>query len=373
MSNYYDLLGISKSSTPDEIKKAYRTMAHKYHPDKNSGDKEMEAKFKEVNNAYEVLSDPQKKSQYDRFGSVNPNMGQNGGGGFGGQGGFGGGGSPFDGMDFGDGVNINDFINNFFSQQGRQGGSGRGQPQQRSSRAKGVDIEVGIELTLEEIAAGSPKTFDLKHNTVCKHCTGKGFEPHSRVSQCNTCNGQGKVFQRYQTLFGMVQQEIVCPDCEGRGKIFETKCTECRGQGYSQEVEPIKIEIPVGISQNERIRIRGKGEAGYRGSEAGDLFLVVQVAQHTEFEREGTTIFSNLEMDYFDFILGSKKTVNTVWGELEVTVPPNTNPDSKLKIKEKGMPRLNNSKLRGDHILKLKVRMPNLTAAQIEEIKKIKG
>ena len=369
MSNYYDLLGVQKSASPDEIKKAYRKMAHQYHPDKTSGDKVAEVKFKEVNNAYEVLSDPQKKSQYDKYGSVNPNSGA---GGFGGQGGFGGGGSPFEGMDFGfdDGVNINDFINSFFNQQG---GRQQGRGQQRSSRAKGVDIEVGIELTLEEIAAGSPKTFDLKHNTVCKHCVGKGFEPHSRVSECKTCNGQGKVFQRYQTLFGMVQQEIVCPDCEGRGKIFETKCTDCKGQGYSQEVEPIKIEIPVGISQNERIRIRGKGEAGYRGSESGDLFLVVQVAEHAEFERDGTTIYSNLEMDYFDFILGTKRIVNTVWGELEVSVPPNTNPDSKLKIKEKGLPKLNNTKVRGDHILKLIVKMPNLTAAQVEEIRKIKG
>jgi molecular chaperone DnaJ len=370
MSNYYDLLGITKSSTPDEIKKAYRKMAHQYHPDKNSGDKAAEAKFKEVNNAYEVLSDPQKKSQYDKFGSVSPNMGA---GGFGGAGGGFGAGSPFDGMDFGfdDGVNINDFINSFFNQQSG-GGRGRG-GQPKSSRAKGVDIEVGIELTLEEIATGAAKQFDLKHNTLCKHCTGKGFEPHSRVSECNTCGGQGKVFQRYQTLFGMVQQEIVCPDCEGRGKIFETKCTICRGQGYSQEVEQIKIEVPVGISQSERIRIRGKGEAGYRGSDAGDLFLVVQVKKHIEFEREGTTIYSNLELDYFDFILGTKKTVNTVWGELEVTVPQNTNPDSKLKIKEKGMPKLNNPKSKGDHILKLKVKMPNLTAVQMEEVRKIKG
>jgi molecular chaperone DnaJ len=369
MSNYYDLLGISKSATPDEIKKAYRKKAHQYHPDKTAGNKEDEVKFKEVNNAYEVLSDPQKKSQYDRFGSANPNMGQ-GGGGFSGQGGFGGG-SPFEGMDFGfeEGVNINDFINGFFN-QGRQQSAGRSQ---QSSRARGVDIEVAIELTLEEIAIGSSKSFDLKHNTICKHCTGKGFEPHSRVSNCTTCNGQGKVFERYQTIFGMVQQEVVCPTCDGRGKIFETKCTICQGQGYSQEIETIKIEVPVGISQNERIRIRGKGQAGYRGSEPGDLFLVVQVAEHPEFKREGTTIYSSLELDYFDFILGAKKIVKTVWGELEVSVPANTNPDSKLKIKEKGMPRLNNSKAKGDHILKLKVKMPNLTADQIEELKKIKG
>jgi molecular chaperone DnaJ len=373
--SHYDTLGINKNASADEIKKAYRVMAHKYHPDKTQGDKTAEIKFKEANNAYEVLGDPQKKSQYDKYGSVNPNQGQNQGG-FGGgfSGGFGGGQSSYGGfggfedMDFGDGMNINDFINQFVN-QGRQQRPGS----QGSSRTRGVDIEQPIDITLEEVAVGLAKTFEIKHNTICKHCTGKGFEPHTRVTNCNTCKGNGRVYQRMQTLFGVVQQEINCPDCDGRGKIYEQKCTQCGGQGYSQEVEPIKIQVPVGISQDERIRVKGKGHAGYRGTEAGDLYLVAQILPHPKFDKDGINIISSLELDYFDYVLGVKVIVPTVWGDLEVNIPANTNPDSKLKIKEKGLPRLNNAKVRGDHILKLKVKMPNLSAEQIEKLKEIKG
>lgn len=375
MSTYYDLLGVNKSSTQDEIKKAYRKMAHQHHPDKNQGNKEAESKFKEINNAYETLSDPQKRANYDRFGEAGVNNGANGasnpGGGFGG---FSGG--DFGGMDFNfggfgsnDGISIDEIVNGFF-------GGGFNQRQQRQgtkskSRVKGVDIEMVMELTLEEIAKGVNKIFDLKHNTMCKHCKGLGFEPKSRVKDCTTCKGQGKVYQRIQTIFGVVQQEVQCPECEGRGKIFETKCTVCNGACYTQEIEKISVDVPFGIDTGQRIRIKGKGQAGYQGSEPGDLYLSIETLPHKDLVRDGLDINSTLEMNYFDLIFGKKVEVNTVYGLVEVTVPQNTNPDAKLRIKEKGMPKLGNEKIKGDHFIRIKTKMPSLSKSQIQKIKDI--
>jgi molecular chaperone DnaJ len=351
-SKYYDILGVSKSSTPDEIKKAYRKLAHQYHPDKNPGNKESEAKFKEINNAYETLSDPQKKANYDRFGESGVNSGGN-------PQGF----SDFDfgGMD----INFDDIMSGFFG-----GGFGGGQRQQQTkrSRTKGIDIEMSMEITLEEIALGVTKKFDLKHNTMCKHCKGLGFEPKSKTKDCSTCMGKGKVYQRFNTIFGVMQQETECPDCLGRGKVFETKCTVCKGAGFSQEVEVIEVDIPAGIDYGQRIRVKGKGQAGYQGSEAGDLFLSIEIKKHPTLTRDGLDVNSTLDVDYLDLLLGKKADIDTVYGTIEVTIPPSTTPDSKLRVREKGMPKLGNPKIKGDQFITLKVRMPSLSSSKLKQL-----
>ena len=375
MANPYEILGVSKNATQDEIKKAYRKLAHKHHPDKNSGDKASETKFKEINNAYEVLGDEKKRGNYDRFGDASQNMNYGGQGG--GPGGFGfGDGVQFD---FGQGGgpggfdDLNDVFETFF-------GSGFGASSQKKSRArsaasrmKGVDIEMGIELTLEEVAKGVKKSFSYKHNITCDNCTGKGHEPGSKVQNCTTCKGQGRVYQRVETIFGVIQQETQCPTCEGIGKIYDKKCSICVGKGYNQNNEELEVEIPVGVDNGDKVRVSGKGEAGYRGSEAGDLYLVINIKENKALIREKLDITSTIEIGYFDLLLGSRIDVYTVWGEVEVQIPAMTNPEGKLRLKSQGMPALNNPNNKGDHYIKLKIIMPNkLTGDQSEILMKIR-
>jgi molecular chaperone DnaJ len=359
MASHYETLGVARNASQDEIKKAYRKLAHKHHPDKNHGDKASEAKFKEINNAYEVLGDAKKRGQYDQFGENYKNF-QGGQGGFGNMGGFnyqdvqfdfGGQGSPF-----GD---LNDVFETFFgsgfgASGQRQTRSGAG----RTSRMKGVDIEMVLDLSLEESANGSKKNFTYNHNTKCDHCVGQGHEPGSKVSNCDTCKGSGKVYQRMETIFGVVQQEAQCPTCEGLGKIYEKKCKVCAGKGFNQHKEELEVEIPVGVSSGDRVRVAGKGEAGYRGSEAGDLYLIIKIKDHKYLSRDGQDITSTVEIGYFDLLLGSTIDVYTVWGDVEVTIPEFSTPEGKLRLKNQGMPTLNNAANKGDHYIKLKVKMP---------------
>jgi molecular chaperone DnaJ len=376
MSNYYDILGVSKSATPDEIKKAYRKIAHAHHPDKTQGDKASEAKFKEANNAYETLSDPSKKANYDRFGVAGANMGGQDMG-FGGMGGF----NPFGDMggmggqqsysfNMGgfQGEGMEDILNSFFG-----GGSNRQNSDPRSGRSRGIDLQMNFELTLEEIAKGESKSFSLKHNIPCKRCDAKGSEPGSKVTTCNTCKGKGQVYKKVTTIFGVMQQPMECQDCSGTGKTFEKSCTDCHGQGFVNQPDEIKIDIPVGIRQGERIRIRGRGEAGYRGSTPGDLFLLVLEKKHTTLERDGMDIYSKVKVNYFDLLMGTKLKVQTVWGETEIKIDAGTNPNEPIILHEKGMPKLNQAKNKGNHILTLDVTMPKLNSKQISAIKEIVG
>lgn len=357
--DYYSILGINRDSSTDEIKKAYRKLAHQYHPDKNPGNKESEEKFKEINNAYQVLGDTQKRSQYDRFG-VDPTT--NSGAGASGFSGFGGAGNPGGvQFDFGSGGNsspfedLNDVFETFFGNGFNGGGTSRSQT---SSRKKGIDLEMDLELTLEESAKGVDKSFNLKHKMTCDHCSGKGNEPGSKVKTCPTCKGNGRVYQRVQTFFGVVQQEQTCPTCEGIGQIYEEKCKVCSGKGYNEKNEEIEVKIPVGVDTGDRIRVTGKGEAGYKGSTPGDLYLNLNIKTNPKLKRDGQNIISSINIDYFSLLLGTSITVYTVWGEVEMKVPQLTNPENKLKLKGKGMPKLNNSQNIGDHIVELKVTMP---------------
>jgi molecular chaperone DnaJ len=366
MADFYELLGVSKNASQDEIKKAYRKLAHKYHPDKNPDNAEAEAKFKEVNNAYEVLSDAKKRQNYDRFGN-NYERASQAGGGYGFEGadfnfGGGGAGAPFE--------DLNDVFETFF---GSGFGSPRKQRTQSSVRKKGIDIEMEMQVTLEDVAKGVTKTFNYNRNTNCEVCEGQGNEPGSKISQCPTCKGQGKVYQRVETIFGVIQQEAQCPTCDGNGKIYEKQCHKCQGKGFNQVNEELEVEIPIGVDMGDRVRVSGKGQAGYKGSEPGDLYLVINIKKHSFLRREGDDIQSTIQIDYLDLLLGARVDVTTVWGEVEIQIPSLTDPEGQLRLKEQGMPKLNNSKSKGDHYIKLKIKMPDtLTSEQLELLQKVR-
>jgi molecular chaperone DnaJ len=363
-ADLYELLGVDKSASQDEIKKAYRKMAHLYHPDKNPDNKASEDKFKEVNNAYETLGDAQKRANYDRFGSTGGAT-QAGPGGFGG---FGGGQNV--NFDFGGIDDLADVFEMFSSGFGGQAGrrSNAGARSANGSRTRGVDIEIPLSITLEESASGLEKTFTYKHNTSCKHCKGAGGEPHSKITSCGTCRGSGRVYQRMETVFGTIQQETVCPTCDGSGKTFEKMCKICTGKGFTQEEEELSVKIPVGIDSGDRVRVAGKGQAGYRGSTPGDLFLVIDLKKHANMIRAGMDVSSVAQVHYLDLILGTKLDVQTVWGVVEVSIPELTTPEGQLRLKNQGMPKLNNPGVKGDHYLKIQVKMPAKLDKKSKEI-----
>lgn len=369
MSDLYQVLGVNKDTSSDEIKKAYRKLAHKYHPDKTHGDKDLETKFKEVNNAYEILGDTKKRANYDKFGTTEqPNFGNTGNMGNTGN-------SGFDG--FSGSVNVSDFgfdgIGDVFEAFFGGGSPFGGVRSEKQSVRRGIDLESIINITLEEAAAGVVKKVEHKHNVKCDLCEGLGFEKGSGVKTCVTCHGKGRVYQRVQTIFGVVQQEVVCPTCEGLGKIYEKKCSKCIGKGFNRISEELEIKIPSGVSTTDRIRVSGKGEAGYKGSSAGDLYLAINILPHKLFKRENLDISSVAEIDYLDLLLGTKLEVATVWGNVEINVPELTAPDGKLRLKNQGMPKLNNPNIKGDHYLNIKVKMPSkLTDKQRKLITEIK-
>jgi molecular chaperone DnaJ len=365
MADFYDILGVARNATQDEIKRAYRKMAHKYHPDKNPGDPQAEAKFKEINNAYEVLSDPKKRENYDRFGQNYEKVNQAGRG-------FG-----FEGVQFDFGSSspfedLNDVFETFFGSS-FAGTQTRRRQTRPTSRQKGVDIELNLDLTLEEAAAGAKKSFKYKHNVTCQHCGGKGYEPGSKVQTCPTCKGQGRVYQRVETIFGLIQQEMTCPTCGGSGQVFEQTCHVCRGKGFNEITEELEVEVPVGVDTGDRVRVPNKGQSGYRGSEPGDLYLIIRILPHKFLERDKENITSTIQVGYFDILLGARVDVYTVWGEVEVQIPALTNPDGKLRLKGQGMPKLNNPNIRGDHYVKLKIRMPTkLSSDQVDTLERIR-
>ncbi len=355
-ADFYDILGVSRDASQEDIKKAYRKMAHQYHPDKNPDNKQAEDKFKEANNAYETLGDTQKRSNYDRFGSTGNQAGQAGGFG-GGFGGFGGQGANYDFGGIDDLADVFEmFSSGFGGQTGRRTANGKSA---NGSRTHGVDIEISLQISMEDSAKGVEKTFTYKHNVNCKHCKGSGGEPNSKITSCGTCRGSGRVYQRMETVFGTIQQETVCPTCDGSGKTFEKVCKICTGKGHTQEEEELSVKIPVGIDTGDRVRVSGKGQAGYRGSNPGDLFLAIDVKKVKELVRNGMDVSSSTDIHYLDLILGTKLDVNTVWGVVEVTIPELTNPEGQLRLRGQGMPKLNNPSQKGDHYLKLNIKMPS--------------
>lgn len=341
--DYYEVLGVSKTATQDELKKAYRKLARKYHPDLNKDNAEAAEKFKECNEAYSVLSDEQKRAQYDQFGhAAFENGGMGGGGGFGGAGGFGG---------FG-GSGMEDIFDMFFGGQGGRGG--------RSSKAgpqRGADLRFDLEISFEEAAFGLEKEINLYRDEVCDYCHGEGAEPGSKVETCPECNGSGYVRYTQNTMFGQMVNERPCSRCKGEGKIISEPCKECRGKGTVKRNKKLKVKIPAGVDNGSRLRVAGEGEAGAKGGPSGDLYVYLYVKPHKFFERDGTTVLCEVPINIVQATLGADIKVPTLDGQVTMKIPEGTQPGKVMRIKGKGIPSLRNSS-RGDQLVRIKVVVP---------------
>ena len=347
--DYYEVLGVSKDADEAAIKKAYRVLAKKYHPDTNPGDKEAEAKFKEASEAYAVLSDPQKRQQYDQFGHA---AFENGGG-AGGAGGF----------DFGD---MGDIFGDIF---GDLFGSGRTRRGGGNGPVKGANILASVKLTFKEAIFGCEKELDLNLKDTCTKCNGSGAKPGTSPVTCSKCGGSGQVVMTQQSLFGMVRNVTVCPDCKGKGKIIKEKCPDCYGTGYISNRKKIKVSIPAGIDNGQRVRLAGKGEPGINGGERGDILVEVSISRDPVFERQDMNIYSTVPISFADAALGNTIRIATVDGEVEYDVKPGTQTDTKVRLRGKGVPSIRNSQVRGDHYVTLVVKVPErLTEEQREAL-----
>ena len=353
--DYYEVLGVDKSADDATLKKAYRKLAKKYHPDVNPGDKEAEAKFKEATEAYTILSDPEKRKQYDQFGHA---AFENGGGGAGG--GFGG--FDFNGADMGD--IFGDIFGDLFG-----GGS-------RSRRAnngpmKGANLRARVNITFEEAVFGCEKELEIVLKDECTTCHGTGAKPGTSPTTCPKCNGEGQVVYTQQSMFGMVRNVQTCPDCHGTGKIIKDKCSACRGTGYTSSRKKIQVSVPAGIDNGQSIRIREKGEPGTNGGPRGDLLVEVNVARHPIFQRQDMNIFSTAPLTYAQAALGGTVRINTVDGDVEYEVKPGTQTDTRIRLKGKGVPSLRNKNVRGDYYVTFVVQVPtNLNEEAKEALRK---
>lgn len=321
--DYYEMLGVGRGASADEIKKAYRKLTRKYHPDANNGDASAETKYKEINEAYEALSDPEKRAQYDQYGFVGdmPPGGE----------GFGGG---FQGMDFGD------LIGDLFGRG--SGGFGRQRSDPNAPR-RGNDLEYTMAITLEEAFRGASKKIEIPRLETCAHCHGSGAEPGTSTETCPTCNGLGQVQQAINTPFGQMAQVATCPTCRGAGKIIKTPCKECRGQGRVRKSHSVEVKIPAGVDTGVRLRVSSQGEAGINGGPSGDLFLLIEVRSDKRFQRRGDDLNSTIDITYPQAALGCEVKIETFDGFETLQVPAGTQPGSKLRIKGRGMPRLRDS------------------------------
>lgn len=346
--DYYDILGVSKGASQDEIKRAFRKKAHEYHPDKGGGD---EAKFKEVNEAYQVLSRPERRKQYDQFGTTFDQQG----GGFRRED-FGTGFDPFrqggfrsenGNFDFGD---LGDIFGDIFG-MGRRAGT-------RTRRVtRGEDIEMEMEVDFKEAVFGTEKTVELYKTIICDKCDGTGAEPGSKVTTCSVCQGSGQIDQVQRTILGQIRTQAVCADCQGEGKTFAKKCTQCRGSGTVRANKRIRVKIPAGIDNRQSIRLSGEGEAGLKGGPAGDLFITVVIRPDKEFTRDGDNILSQAKINFAQAALGDKIKVNTLEGEGYLKIPAGTQSGKVFKLKGKGVPHLN-SRGRGDQLIEIIVKTP---------------
>ncbi len=359
--DYYDILGVNKSASQEDIKKAFRGLAHQHHPDKSGGNAD---KFKEINEAYQTIGDAEKRKQYDQFGSAFA----------GGQGPSGfsyqdfaraQGANPFGGgfsqgnvhFDFGDAGDLGEMFGSFFG--GAQGGRGR-------KRERGEDIEVALNVDFAEAVFGADKTIELNKQILCDRCGGNGAEPGSKISTCKTCNGSGSVSRVQQTILGAFQTQSVCSHCNGEGKTFEKKCTQCHGAGIVHGSERIKVKIPAGIENGQAIKFSGKGEPAPKGT-AGDLYLTIRVKSHKNLERRNNDIFSCRHISLKQAILGDKIEVETVDGPVKLNIPEGTQSRVQFRLKDKGVPRLQ-SRGRGDHLVEIIVDIPKNVSRKMKQI-----
>jgi len=335
--DYYEVLGVSKDASDEEIKKAYRKLAKQYHPDVNPGDKNAEAKFKEINEAYEVLSDPQKRSQYDRFGHAGPQAG-----GFGGFGGF-------EDMGFGD---IGDIFESFF------GGTGFGRSSRaRSGPQKGADLKYSMEISFEEAAFGVEKEIKINRMDLCNTCKGTGTKPGTSPQTCKHCNGTGQVQYKQNSLFGQFINIKTCEVCGGEGKVITDPCPNCRGKGKVRKNVSIKVKIPAGIDDGQTISLRGEGDPGTKGGPPGDLYISIRVRPHAIFQRQGNDVLCEIPITFVQAALGCEIDVPTLDGKVRYTIPEGTQTGTVFRLKNKGIVHLRGTG-RGDQYVKVIVEVP---------------
>lgn len=351
--DYYEVLGVSKDADDAALKKAYRALAKKYHPDMNPGDAEAEKKFKEASEAYAVLSDAEKRRQYDQFGHAAFEAG-----GAGGAGGFGG--FDFNSADFGD--IFGDIFGDLFGGGGRRASS-RG----NTGPMKGANIRKSVRITFEEAVFGCEKELDVVLKDPCEKCKGTGAKPGTSPETCPKCGGRGQVVYTSQSFFGTVQNVQTCPDCHGSGKIIKEKCPDCGGTGYTSSRKKIQVSIPAGIDNGQSVRIREKGEPGVNGGPRGDLLVEVAVSRHPIFQRQDVHIFSTAPISFAQAALGADVRIKTVDGEVIYTVKPGTKTDTKVRLKGKGVPSLRNPQVRGDHYVTLVIQTPEKLSAEAKE------
>lgn len=343
--DYYEVLGVDKNADDAAIKKAYRVLAKKYHPDMNPGDAEAEKKFKEASEAYAILSDPEKRRQYDQYGHAAFE-------GAGGAGGF-----DFSGMDF------TDIFGDLFG--GMFGGGSR---RNNNGPMKGANVRTSVHVTFEEACFGVEKEIELTLKDECKTCRGTGAKPGTTKETCSKCGGKGQVVFTSQSFFGTVRNVQTCPDCGGTGKIIKEKCPDCHGSGYIASRKKIQVSVPAGIDAGQSIRIRDKGEPGTNGGPRGDLLVEVLVQRHPIFQRQDYNIFSTVPISFAVAALGGEILIDTIDGRVAYDVKAGTQTDTKVRLKGKGVPTLRNKEVRGDHYVTLVVQTPTKLSAEAKEL-----
>jgi molecular chaperone DnaJ len=354
MKDYYQILGVPRGASQDEIKKAFHRLAHKYHPDKG-GDAQ---KFKEVNEAYQILSNQQKRAQYDKFGTTFEE------GGFGGQNPFGEGGFDFNNFGNFDASVFEDIFADFFSRSGGFSGASRSKKER--------DVVVDLNITLEDAFNGVQKEISLKKFVNCDRCEGTGAEPKSKLVICPSCNGEGYVEEVHRTILGSFTRTNICPQCFGKKKVPEYKCKKCGGDGRVRDIEKILVSIPAGISSGETIRLEGKGESGGRKSVSGDIYVRVNIEEHASLKRRGDDIFYETQVKFSEAALGAKKDIPALAGTVELKIPSGTQNGKLLRLRGMGMPHLH-QRGKGDMYVKIAVKTPiNLTKEQKETIEELK-
>jgi len=357
MRDYYDILGVSKDASDDDIKKAYRKLAHQYHPDKSGGD---EQKFKEINEAYQVLSDKSKREQYDQFGQTFEGAGA-GAGGFDfsqfqqGFQGFSQGGFDFNGIH----VNVGDIFEDFFER------SARG-TRTKTRVKKGQDISIDMELSFEEMVSGATKEIKLYKGVVCPECKGNGAQPGTSLKKCSICKGSGYTQEVRRTIFGSFAQTRVCSDCMGSGEVPEKKCKKCGGDGRIKDYETIEVNVPAGIENGQTVVMRGKGEAAEKGGQPGDLYINIRIKQHKLFSREGVNILYILPISFSLAALGGKIDVPTIEGEVEMKIPSGTQSGEIFRLRGKGIPY--NFSSRGDQLVEVKIITPKKLSRKAKKL-----
>jgi len=359
-ADFYRDLGIGRNADASEIKSAFRKMARKYHPDVNPSE-DAKTKFQEANRAYEILSDPSTRQRYDQFGEAGVGTSAASGGGYG------------QGME----VDLGDIFDSFFGGGGRGPGGASGQRQRQRGPVTGDDLRFDLEISFSTAVFGGEEKVRIRHLEGCEVCTGTGVKPGSSVRTCSTCGGTGVQMAVTRTPLGNFQTQQTCSSCRGTGETVDEYCGSCSGQGLQQKSKQVKISIPPGVEDGNKLRVRSEGDAGPKGGPSGDLYIFLKVKPDPRFKREGPEIYSEVTVSYIDAILGASVKVPVVDGEVEIKVPPGTQPDQVMRIKGKGAPRLGNAQQRGDHYVTVKVDIPKNVSDKerslIEQLRKEGG